>query len=96
MAEPTPRQERLDHDYSNEFPKVEVESRRITSAGVERSTTKSTNKNFDSIKLHDEVLDKVGCFLTFNAALFFMQFLWYFDTVGGLQTEHLACKCSNL
>ena len=66
VAEPTPRQERIGHDYSNEFPKVEVESRRVTSAGTERSVTKSANKNFDNIKLHDdEVHHRVELYLTY-------------------------------
>jgi len=56
VAEPTPRPERIGHDYSNEFPKVEVASRRVTSAGTERSAAGIANENFDNIKLHEEVL----------------------------------------
>ena len=41
VAEPTPRQERIGHDYGQEFPRVEVESRRLTSAGRERSALTS-------------------------------------------------------
>jgi len=39
---------------------VEVESRRVTSVGSEHGTAKSANKNFDSIKLHDEVLSNTA------------------------------------
>jgi len=60
VAEPTPRQERIGHDYSAEFSMVEVESRRVTSVGSEHGTAKSANKNFDSIKLHDEVLSNTA------------------------------------
>ena len=40
LAEPTPRAGRIGHDYCHEFPRVEVESRRVTSAaGRDRSAS---------------------------------------------------------
>jgi len=61
ISEPTPRQERIGHDYGNEFPKVHVESRRVTSAGAERTTRRSSNKNVDIMNMQDEVVASISC-----------------------------------
>ena len=57
VVDVTPRQERIGHDYGQEFPKVLVESRRVTSAGPERTTAaaRSTDNNLDIMNIQDEV-----------------------------------------
>jgi hypothetical protein len=65
-VEPTPRPDRINHDYSKEFPNVEIENQHVAAAaaaavasdGHRRSSatkTSSNRKNFDSVKLNEEV-----------------------------------------
>ena len=49
QVEPTPRADRISHDYAQEFPDVQVESRRVMKKGGK------VRKSIDHVKLQEEV-----------------------------------------
>ncbi|ELU14949.1 hypothetical protein CAPTEDRAFT_150354 [Capitella teleta] len=50
LIEPTPRSDRLSHDYSKEYPEVEVESRKVLNPPPAKN-------NMEKVKLHEEEAD---------------------------------------
>lgn len=53
--EPTPRENRITHDYKQEFPSVEVESRRVLKK--EGGRVKDVRKSIDNVRLQEEDVD---------------------------------------
>ncbi|XP_071499914.1 serine/threonine-protein kinase 36-like [Diadema antillarum] len=53
--EPTPRENRITHDYKQEFPSVEVESRRVLKK--EGGKVKDVRKSIDNVRLQEEDVD---------------------------------------
>ena len=54
VEDPTPRPDRISRDYSKEYPAVVVESRLVVNQTA-RDSSVSPRKNFDNVKLNDEV-----------------------------------------
>ncbi len=50
QVEPTPRTGRISHDYKQDFPSVEVESRRVL-----KKEGGNVRKSIDQVKLQEEV-----------------------------------------
>ena len=48
-VEPTPRPDRIQRDYAQEYPSVEVESRKVMKQFPEKK------KNIENVKLNEEV-----------------------------------------
>ncbi|XP_041457057.1 serine/threonine-protein kinase 36-like [Lytechinus variegatus] len=53
--EPTPRENRITHDYKQEFPSVEVESRRVLKK--DGGKAKDMRKSIDNVRLQEEDVD---------------------------------------
>lgn len=49
-VEPTPRSDRITHDFSKEYPEVEVESRKLLNPPAKRQSV-----NMETVKLNEEV-----------------------------------------
>jgi len=62
VIEPTPRPNRISHDYSRQVSNAEAETQQIRSVGVASGDENhavqakmSQSRNFDNVKLNDEV-----------------------------------------
>ena len=54
LVEPTPRSDRIEKDFSKEFPSVEVEPRKVVKQYPEKK-----KKTIESVKLPEEVFESV-------------------------------------
>ena len=50
-ADPTPRPDRISRDYSQEYPDIEIEPRKVISQHPE----KKKKNNMENVKLNEEV-----------------------------------------